>query len=228
MEKKFNFVYLTTNILNGKQYVGDHSTDNLERDYYLGSGKRFCDSLKFHGKENFKREIIEHFNTKQEAFDAQEKYIIEYGTLHPSGYNLSPKGGWLVMNGLSKEARLKISNKNKLRNGELASFYGKHHSIETIEKISKTKTGTHIGENHHYFGKHRSADDRLKISETMKKFIITDITKKKLSESALNITKIKCVHCQKEMAPWTYVRHYKSLLKKGIIIPEYINKNKQS
>jgi len=27
--KKYNYVYVTTNLINGAQYVGDHSTNNL-------------------------------------------------------------------------------------------------------------------------------------------------------------------------------------------------------
>ena len=36
IEKKINFVYLITNLIDGKQYIGDHSCNNLEKDYYLG------------------------------------------------------------------------------------------------------------------------------------------------------------------------------------------------
>jgi hypothetical protein len=90
--EKFYFVYLTTNLINGKQYVGDHSTHNLN-DNYLGSGKIIKDAIKKYGIQNFKKEILEQFNTKQEAFNSQEKYIIQYDTLVPNGYNLSPKGG---------------------------------------------------------------------------------------------------------------------------------------
>ena len=83
---KYIFVYITTNLLNGKQYVGDHSTNNLN-DGYIGSGyPYFIRAIKEHGKENFKREILEFFDTKEEAFAAQEKYIIQYNTLAPNGY----------------------------------------------------------------------------------------------------------------------------------------------
>lgn len=35
--KKFNYTYITTNLKNGKKYVGDHSTDmELKTFYKLG------------------------------------------------------------------------------------------------------------------------------------------------------------------------------------------------
>jgi len=154
IEKKFNFVYITTNIINGKQYVGEHSTDDLNSQktkYYLGSGKlTILPAIKLYGRKNFKREILEFFPTKQEAFDAQSKYIIMYNTLAPNGYNISPKGG----NGCSKpckeetkiklrkplslEARLKISKGNT----------GKKHTLEQNKNHSIAITG----ENNPMFG----------------------------------------------------------------------------
>jgi len=109
MEKPFNFVYVTTNLLNNKQYIGDHSCNNLEKDYYLGSGRPYLkNALNEYGKENFKREILEFFPTKQEAFSAQEKYIKEYNTLVPNGYNISPTGGILSSGNHSDETKEKI------------------------------------------------------------------------------------------------------------------------
>ena len=87
-----HFVYLTTNIITGEQYAGDHSTNNMG-DGYLGSGIIIKKALKKYKRENFKREILEFFKTKQEAFNTQEKYINEYNTLSPNGYNISPTGG---------------------------------------------------------------------------------------------------------------------------------------
>ena len=61
MEKEFNFVYITTNLINGKQYVGDHSTNNLNHNKsknFLGSGRLFVKKVKQYGRENFTRTIL--------------------------------------------------------------------------------------------------------------------------------------------------------------------------
>lgn len=145
MEKKYNFVYITTNLINGKQYVGEHSTDDLNcysTIKYLGGGKPiFENAVKKYGRENFKREILEFFPTKQEAFDCQEKYINKYNTLIPNGYNISPKGGYgkkdSILNNETKK-KIKESNAGK-HSGKNSNFYnkpfkkGKTHKQQMIE-----------------------------------------------------------------------------------------------
>jgi hypothetical protein len=150
-QKKYNFVYLTTNLINGKQYVGDHSTNNInfsKSKTYFGSGKIIRDAIKLYGRKNFKKEVLEEFKTKTGAFLAQEKYISKYDTLIPNGYNISPKGGNQVFGGMSKNGRLNISNARKGK--KLSVEHIKHlsnshmgHIVlkETIEKIRKTNTG---------------------------------------------------------------------------------------
>ena len=44
--------------VNGKYYVGMHSTDNMG-DGHLGSGKRLWYTTNYHGKENHTKEILE-------------------------------------------------------------------------------------------------------------------------------------------------------------------------
>ncbi len=106
-EKKFNYVYLTINLINGKQYIGDHSTDILE-DGYLGGGEYLKKAFRKYGRKKFQKKILKFFPSKEEAFNAQEKYIIEYKTLVPFGYNISPKGGHNVQGGLAEETKNKI------------------------------------------------------------------------------------------------------------------------
>ena len=154
MEKKFNFVYITTNLINGKQYVGDHSCNNLEKDNYLGSGKIVLwPAIEKYGKENFKREILEFFPTKQEAFDAQEKYINEYNTLTPNGYNISPKGGHGCKDCWSEESKNKLKghpnwlkrqtpeSRAKISKNNAKPMFGKHPSEESKEKNRQAHLG---------------------------------------------------------------------------------------
>lgn len=142
-----HFVYITTNLINGKQYVGDHSTNNLEKDKYLGSGKTTLKfAIKKYGNINFKREILEFFPTRKEAFDAQEKYIIKYNTLTPNGYNISPKGGSQCSGGVSEESkkRMSIAKLNQsIETKEKISQTLQNHPVlyETREKIRKSHTG---------------------------------------------------------------------------------------
>ena len=162
----FHFVYLTTNLKNGKKYIGDHSTNNLE-DGYLGSGKPYFQrALKEYGKENFKREILEFFESKEEAFNAQEKFIIFYNTLTPDGYNISPKGGYGVPKSyLSEETKEKIGNSSR----------GRFHTAE-----SKLKMGRR--------GRKFSEESKEKMRKTAQKRKASEETKLKMRNSKLNRT----------------------------------------
>ncbi len=73
-EKKFHFIYKTTNLLSGKYYIGMHSTDNLE-DGYLGSGTRLRYSINKHGVENHVREILEFVDSREEL-KKREKEVV--------------------------------------------------------------------------------------------------------------------------------------------------------
>ncbi len=140
IEKKYHFVYIVTNLITTKQYIGDHSTNKLE-DGYLGSGVYLQHAIKEYGKENFKREILESFTTKEEAFNAQEKYIEQYNTLSPNGYNISPKGGHRVIGCFSEETKQKLGKiwKNRKHKQESKLKMGRKGRRFSVESISKMK-----------------------------------------------------------------------------------------
>jgi hypothetical protein len=70
----YHFIYKTVNLVNNKFYIGMHSTSNLE-DGYIGSGKRLWYSIKKHGRENFKMEILE-FLPDRNSLKEREKEIV--------------------------------------------------------------------------------------------------------------------------------------------------------
>jgi len=74
--KKYHFIYKTTNLLNGKYYVGMHSTCNL-KDGYLGSGKKLRHSIRKYGKENFRLEILEFFDSRELLIEKETSLVNE-------------------------------------------------------------------------------------------------------------------------------------------------------
>lgn len=186
MKKTYNFIYLTTNLINEKQYIGDHSTNNID-DGYLGSGHPyFRNAVKEYGKENFKREILEFFDTKEEAFDAQEKYIKQYNTLVPNGYNISPKGGIKCIGSVAKETKERISKSLKGKNvGKKHSLkQNKEHSLKMIGKKHSEETKEKIRQKHK--NKKFSEEHRKKLSlaaKNRKYEPLSEEHKKKISDS---------------------------------------------
>lgn len=90
-EYKYHFVYKTTNIKNGKFYIGIHSTDDLN-DGYLGSGKRLRNSIRKHGKKVHIREILE-FSKDRNSLVLKEEAIVNAELLKdPLCMNLSIGG----------------------------------------------------------------------------------------------------------------------------------------
>lgn len=137
-KKKKHYVYLTTNLVNGKQYIGDHTINTQEFYYYLGSGTNLLNDIQIYGENCFFKEILEWFETKEEAFDSQKKYIKEFNTLKPSGYNIHKKGGW------SAKGNSGIFSNSEKFQDYLESLKGVHYSPDfdrTIHIPMKTKSG---------------------------------------------------------------------------------------
>lgn len=89
---KYHYLYKTTNLINNKFYVGMHSTDNLD-DGYIGSGKMLWFSIRKYGRENFKREILEFFESRVLLKEREKNYVNEKFIKDPMCMNLMIGGG---------------------------------------------------------------------------------------------------------------------------------------
>lgn len=90
----FGYVYITTNLVNGKKYIGQHRYNKPEVDpYYLGSGKILEQAILKEGRHNFRCAIVEICDSQKEL-DERESYWIEYYDAVNSEefYNIIPGG----------------------------------------------------------------------------------------------------------------------------------------
>jgi len=128
----YHYIYITTNIINGKQYVGDRSCKcNPKEDNYLGSGILFLKKIKQYKKKNFRKKILEIFETREEAALKESSYIKKYNTLVPNGYNLHKEGG----TSFYKHSQETKGEMNKWRRGKsYEEIYGKKKADKIKEK----------------------------------------------------------------------------------------------
>lgn len=179
-EKKYNYIYRIICLKNGRYYIGMHSTNNLE-DGYFGGGKRIKNSVKKHGKENHKKEILE-FLKNREELRSREIQIINEDLLDDPlcmNINLGGDGGWLkewqskgATNANNKnwkdpdyaEKMKSVSSKvmnnlwkdqeisKRLLEGASKSFKGKTHTEETRRKIGEKSSKVQKAELNSQFG----------------------------------------------------------------------------
>ena len=94
MENKYGFIYITTNLINNKKYIGQKKLDNGSRwKSYLGSGVHLQKAIKKYGKENFKREIIDYANSLEELNVLERYYIEKYNAVESKEFYNVIEGG---------------------------------------------------------------------------------------------------------------------------------------
>lgn len=86
-DKTIHYVYEITNKINGKKYIGKHSTNNLD-DGYLGSGKLISAAIKKYGSESFDKNILMYFCTEELALEYEKFLITDYMIESDQYYNL--------------------------------------------------------------------------------------------------------------------------------------------
>ncbi len=177
-EKKYHYIYKTTNLKNGKYYIGMHSTDNLE-DGYMGSGKRLRRSLNKYGKENFKFEILEFLPNRNSLIEREKELVNE--ELLKDSLSMNIKGGGegglineehhkKMLEGTNKWLKNKWSNDIEYRETKIKlwglrlkkyhedkiythkSFLGKQHKEESKKKIGEKNSIKQTGSGNSQFG----------------------------------------------------------------------------
>ena len=137
-------VYVTTNLINGKKYLGKRVHDNPE---YLGSGIALKLAIQKYGKQNFTKKIIAYFKTIQEASLEEKRLSLLWDVVNSKEwYNLIPGGTGGSRRGrkISETTRKKISMAKKgcsAWNRGLGGTEIVKHKEETKRKISLANKG---------------------------------------------------------------------------------------
>ena len=90
-DKRYHYLYQITNIVNGKIYIGIHSTTNLE-DGYEGSGTLLGRAISKYGLNNFEKEILSFYNNRMEVAKAEFEIVNEEFVNDPNTYNITIGG----------------------------------------------------------------------------------------------------------------------------------------
>lgn len=176
------YIYLTTNLINGKRYIGKHFGEL--NDSYLGSGTLIQRAIDKYGKQNFKKEILYISSSEQENSIKEKEFISAFNAVNDdSFYNLIPGGdGGDIFHSLPLERQQQIREKASQNNkGEKNGMYGKHHSEETKQKLRQvnkdyTKTESFrqtmslvtTGEKNGMYGKKHTEESKKKMSDSKK------------------------------------------------------------
>lgn len=160
------YIYKITNNINNKIYIG--KTSNPKRRWYhhcyiakqpVNKYKKYPihHAIYKYKESNFKFEIIDQTESKEEIFQKEIQYILNLRNQNFKLYNITNGGEGVGGYIHSNETRQKISRSNK---GKLSGnkhpmfgkgntilginnpFYGKKHSDDTKNKMSKKRTGS--------------------------------------------------------------------------------------
>ncbi len=140
-------IYLTTNLVNGKQYIGKDRNNNP---HYLGGGVLLKEDIQKLGKTNFRKEILEVCSSLDELKQREVYWLKYYNAAENTGfYNLTNKSGGSD-NGPTKTQKYldrgkKISTSRKGKTYPLASEA--QHGLKK-PKVSKALTGKLKSEKH--------------------------------------------------------------------------------
>lgn len=145
--KTYNYIYLIKNNINGKIYIGQHITDDLN-DGYMGSGKLLRKAISKYGKENFTKEYLSFCDTKEKLNWLEKFYIKKYNAQNPEiGYNLTEGGD----GGLTCPNRIRNEEERKKHS---VAMKGKKFTEEHKQKIREANKGKHFYLKEHHYRKH--------------------------------------------------------------------------
>lgn len=146
MAKVDGIVYLITNLLNDKRYVGQTTQSLEKRMNEYTHGKQYIDrAIRKYGRKNFTAEIIEMCPVEQ-LNERERFWIAKLNCKTPNGYNLTDGGEGIV--GLKKTpehcAKIGSANKGKKRTPEQCAKISTAHKDKPLSNEHRAKIGASL------------------------------------------------------------------------------------
>ena len=192
-DNKVAHLYKVSDVITGKYYVGKHNGST--QGYYWGSGKKWKDYIKKHGKDNLKYKILV-LGTPEYVLELEKQYVThEYIKENPNCFNLIQGGygigrmpqdivdriaeklrgrpTWNKGIPMSEETKKKLSESKK---GQIPPNKGKPMSEEAKRKLSASRKGCISTMR----GISKSEEQKAKISASLKEWYKNKNAKKEL------------------------------------------------
>lgn len=161
-----DYIYKITNKVNNKSYIGYTTNPQArwEGHRHNQGSKLVFQAIKKYGIDNFEFKVI-----AEDTVDNEQKYIEQYNTIAPNGYNITeggnvpprPWGSYIEMYGNNNKAQhFSIKQKQAGGYGPMAhseetkkkisrnngrGMLGKSHSAKTLKLMSAKRKGVHVG-----------------------------------------------------------------------------------
>lgn len=165
----YGYVYVTTNLINGKKYIGQHTSSEFDPNY-KGSGTYLWNAINKYGWDNFIVEMMCSCFSKEEL-NSEEIFLIDYFNAAASTeyYNIASGGqGGDTFSGLSEsDYQIRIQ---KVSRGQRGVKRPKGFQIGNTKgrgnrgKVRSAESRLRMSENHY---KHASSEHKAKISESL-------------------------------------------------------------
>jgi group I intron endonuclease len=186
------WLYITTNKINGKKYIGQTTSTKKN---YVGSGQAIMAAIKKYGKENFTREIV-YEGTWEEVDLLEAMYIETYDAINSDDfYNLKEGGHHGKHNNPETSKRMSDARSGKT----YEEIYGEDGAKTQRALRSKLYSGS----GNPFFNKSHSDETIDRIRTKRAHQVITDESNKKRSETNATLPKFQCINCGR----WLFKRH---------------------
>lgn len=173
----YGYVYITTNKINGKQYIGKHRAKKFDLNY-KGSGKYLLRAFNKYGRDNFECSVLCWCNSLSELNACEIDYIKKFDAVNSDDFYNLASGGEGHTAKFSPESKLKLSISHL---GYVPTETARQHMREAALKRAKRKPYKH---------KHPMTEEhKRKIVESRRKnntYVVSEETRNRMSQAHKN------------------------------------------